>query len=263
MLLTMLIGKDWSVQPITTDWKPQVMLASACMLLAMPVLTAIALAASTRFGQVMTIVVCAAVFLLGLLSNYLLGRHAYANHPEAEIVEAVVVEDTDGDFTDAGDRWRLTLNRPPTTPLNIGDRLYYGPSPNGLSMVNPDMDPFDADPTRQTDLDDVDAPRAIVVRSDAESVNDIYEIVNSGSIAVRRPPRSGDFVFTGPTETNLAAMIAWGIAPNLQFFWLVDAVTQAHPIPPKYVGLVALYMLAQVTGLLALAVILFQKRDVG
>ena len=57
--------------------------------------------------------------------------------------------------------------------------------------------------------------------------------------------------------------MAWGTAPNLQFFWLVDAVTQAHPIPPRYVGLVALYSLAQVTGLLALAVILFQKRDVG
>ena len=40
-------------------------------------------------------------------------------------------------------------------------------------------------------------------------------------------------------------------------------MTQAHTIPPKYVGLVALYTLAQVTGLLALAVILFQKRDVG
>ena len=58
-------------------------------------------------------------------------------------------------------------------------------------------------------------------------------------------------------------MATWGATPNLQFFWLVDAVTQAHPIPPRYVGLVALYTLAQVTGLLALSVMLFQRRDVG
>ena len=82
-------------------------------------------------------------------------------------------------------------------------------------------------------------------------------------MTLKRPPGVGDVSFLEPTEINAVALVAWGTTPNLQFFWLVDAVTQAHPIPPRYVGLVALYSLAQVTGLLALAVILFQKRDVG
>ena len=260
---TMLINDQWAIQPISTDWKPQVMLAGACILLAMPVLTAIALAASTRLGQVMTIVVCAGFFLLGLLSNHLLGRSAFSNHPLAEIREAVVIDDLDGDFSDAGDRWRITLNRPPSRTLNIGDRLYFGPSPNGLGLVNPSMDPFIGDATKQTDLDDVDSAKAIVIRSDEDRSLDQYELVNSGSMTLKRPPEVGDFIFLEPTEINAVALVAWGTTPNLQFFWLVDAVTQAHPIPPRYVGLVALYSLAQVTGLLALAVILFQKRDVG
>lgn len=262
-LLTMFISKDWAVQPLSTDWKPQVMLAGACILLSMPVLTAVALAASTRLGQVMTIVVCAGFFLLGLLSNYLLGQNAFSNHPMAEIRETLVIDDVDSDFLDAGDVWQIKLDQPPKRTLGVGDLVYFGPSPNGLGMINPVMDPFDADPLVQTQLDRSDAAKAVVIRSDENAVLEEYQIVNSGSIELSRAPMAGDYIFAEPTETNVVAMTAWGIAPNLQFFWLVDAVTQAHTIPPKYVGLVALYTLAQVTGLLALAVILFQKRDVG
>jgi ABC-type transport system involved in multi-copper enzyme maturation permease subunit len=262
-LLTMLINKQWSIQHYLTDWKPQVVLAGVCILLAMPVLTAIALAASTRLGQVMTIVVCAGFFLLGLLSNYMLGRSAFSNHPLAEIREAAPIDDPDGDFSDAGDAWRITLAQPPSRSIGVGDLLYFGPSPNGLGIVNPKMTPFIGDPTKATELDRQASPRAIVIRSDKDQSLDQYEIVNSGSITLSRPPEAGDFIFIEPTRTNYLSLAAWGIAPNLQFYWLVDAVTQAHTIPARYVGLVAVYTLAQVTGLLSLAVILFQKRDVG
>lgn len=262
-LLTMLIGDDWRLQNYLTDWKPQVVLAGVCILLAMPVLTAIALAASTRLGQVMTIVICAAFFLLGLLSNHLLGRNAFSNHPLAGIREVVALEDPDGDFSDAGDLWRLTLDQPPKRSIGVGDRLYFGPSPNGLGIIDSSMDPFTGDPSKQTDLDSSDAPKAIVIQSDENRALDQFVLVNSGSLELRRPPEPGDFVFLEPTHTNIPAMVAWGVTPNLQFFWLVDAVTQAHTIPARYVGLMSLYSLAQVTGILALAVILFQKRDVG
>lgn len=45
----------------------------ACAIL---ILAAVALAASTRLGQVATLLVCAVVLATGLVSNYLLGRHA-------------------------------------------------------------------------------------------------------------------------------------------------------------------------------------------
>ena len=49
----------------------------------------------------------------------------------------------------------------------------------------------------------------------------------------------------------------------MQTFWLVDAISQAQPIPASHVALVLLYGLVQIVGFLALAVLLFQGRDVG
>ena len=78
-----------------------------------------------------------------------------------------------------------------------------------------------------------------------------------------RPPRAEDFVFVSPTRTNWAAVVAWGLVPNMQFFWLSDAVTQNRPVPARHLALVAGYSGTQVVFLLALATLLFQKRDVG
>jgi ABC-type transport system involved in multi-copper enzyme maturation permease subunit len=78
-----------------------------------------------------------------------------------------------------------------------------------------------------------------------------------------RPPLPGDYVFLGPTRVNAGAMAAWVAVPNLQFFWLLDAVTQNRAIPPGYVVLVFFYAIAQIGVFLSLAVVLFQKRDVG
>ena len=91
----------------------------------------------------------------------------------------------------------------------------------------------------------------------------MLDVVNIAGIGLRRRPEANDAVFLRPTEVHPAAWGAWSIVPNLQFFWLVDAVTQTHDIPPRYVGLVSLYSLVQITGLLSLAVILFQRREVG
>lgn len=263
--VTLMLGKGWEVQEFTTDLKPQVLLASLAMLLALPVLTAVALAASTRLGQVMTIVVCAGVFLLGLLSNYFFGRHAFENDPIAQVESAEPQEDDDADLRDGADVWRLTLDGPPQEPLEPGVSLYYAPNPNGVGMAVPTHEPFQGDPTDPRDTNRPDTPPALVVHSVlADDANEfIYDIVNAGSIGVKRPPETGDHLFLQPSRVNWAARAAWSIVPNLQYFWLVDAVTQAHPIPPRYIGMVAGYSGFQVLGLLSLSVILFQKRDVA
>ncbi len=61
----------------------------------------------------------------------------------------------------------------------------------------------------------------------------------------------------------LVAVAAWSVAPNLQFYWLVDAITQGHEIPARYLWLVTLYSGVQVVGLLSLSILLFQGREVG
>jgi len=70
------IGKGWTIIPFGEGISPQVLLALLLMLMAVLILTAVAVAASTRLGQVMTLLVCFAVFVLGSVHPYLFGRWA-------------------------------------------------------------------------------------------------------------------------------------------------------------------------------------------
>ena len=55
----------------------------------------------------------------------------------------------------------------------------------------------------------------------------------------------------------------FGSVPNLQFFWLADALTEERTVSGTYVAVVTLYALAYVVAFLGAAVALFQTRDVG
>ena len=259
---TMLLGEGFVLQPLITDWKPDVMLTVVSVLLGLVVLSGVALAASTRLGQVMTIVVCAGVFIGGLLSNHAFGRRAIMNEAigRLELVEAE--RDEDGDFSDPGDRWRLTFELSPEQTIEPGRGVYYGASPSGFMLVYSQQLPFDGDPRADNEL--IDAPRGSVVAQTMTGAKlEELLVANAGGLQVARPPQVGDYVFLEPTRYRPVMLGAWGIVPNMQFFWLVDAVTQAHDIPPRYVGMTALYALLQVIALNGLAVALFQRREVG
>lgn len=92
-LALLLIGKKWEIQPLSAEFAKddgllaQVMIALGLLMLGLAVLSAVAVAASTRLGQVMTLVVCAAIFLVGLSSDYLIGR-MIPRHPIAWIAYA-------------------------------------------------------------------------------------------------------------------------------------------------------------------------------
>jgi len=71
----------------------------------------------------------------------------------------------------------------------------------------------------------------------------------------------GEYVLS-LADSRLATVLS-AVVPNLQLFWPADALTQGHAIPLWHLGWVAAYALALVTAALALAVALFQSRDVG
>ena len=139
------VARDWWLQNPLTDYDPQLMYAVALVFLAILVLSAVAVAASTRVNQVITLLICCGVFLTGLVSEFFLGASLSA---EADL------------------------------------------------------------PTR------ILAPFYVAI-------------------------------------------------PNLQFFWLADALSQGHDVSPTYFLSVAAYAGLLITALLALAVLLFQRRDVG
>jgi len=148
MAVVACLDRDWRLQSPLVEWNPQLTIAIFFLFLATLILAALAIAASTRLGSVMTLMTSGVVLLAGLISEYFLG--------------GIV----------AG-----------STPASPWARLIAWPAYAGI--------------------------------------------------------------------------------PNMQFFWAADALTQGHPISLAHVGSVLLYAASMVAAMLALAVALFQSRDVG
>jgi hypothetical protein len=70
------VGKEWQIVPFGQDMlNPQLVIAVTLVFIAVLVLAAVAIAASTRLGQVMTLLICFAVLMLGITSDYLFGQY--------------------------------------------------------------------------------------------------------------------------------------------------------------------------------------------
>ncbi|MHC5068303.1 MAG: ABC transporter permease [Planctomycetota bacterium] len=80
-MMVLMVDKKWQFQSITTELNQgvgqmwQLLIALGLVLEALAVITAIAIACSTRLGQLMTLAICLAVFLVGLSSDYMFGRY--------------------------------------------------------------------------------------------------------------------------------------------------------------------------------------------
>jgi hypothetical protein len=72
-----------------------------------------------------------------------------------------------------------------------------------------------------------------------------------------------DYAFGRFAETKLWARIGRFLVPNLQIFWISDAIYEGSDVPLKYILITASYALCYCVGILALAVALFQRRQVG
>ncbi len=259
-LCVLAIGKGWKLQPLSADFKPQITLACACLAMAVLVLSAVATAASTRLNQVMTIVLCAGVFLASLFSNHVLGRFAFENTPVARIAAIEPVDPTRTDLRQPGTVLKLSLRETPSSPISPGAVVWYGPSPGGFPMSVTGLAPFAGDPADTVALNSPDAPPTIIVVKHEDRTISVRSV---GRPRIVLPPEPDDYIFLSDTRVRPLVLAAWAVIPNMHFFWLLDAVSQNVEIPAGHVGLVLLYGLSQVGVFLALAVILFQRRDVG
>lgn len=172
--LVLVVNKKWGLQSPLTEFTEhggeltQVVVGLGLVFQAVLVLTGVAVAASTRLGQVMTLMICVGVFLLGLASNSL-----------SQMVNS-----------------RLSIP--------IGTDYYQS-----LSAI-------------------LHADLALYQKA-------VYA----------------------------AAKFIYMLAPNLQFFWPADAITQGTPITAGLFGMVSGYAVLQIVAILAVAVALFQNREVG
>lgn len=262
LVAVLAISPEWEPQPLSTDFLPQVTIACVAIAVSILVMTAIAIAASTRLGQVMTIVVCAGAFALGLLSNYFFGRPAFSNTPIAVVAAAQPADEIEPTFRNAGEHFIVSLVTPPDIDLAPGMQFLYGPTANGLRLAAEPADELPPLDVIGDDLFPAGTPGAVVITEVDDLLIAIRNVGNPPA-TVRRPPEAGDFVFLEPTEINPVAAVAWAVTPNMQFFWLVDAISQGRTIPPSHLWLVISYGLAQIVTFLGVAVFLFESRDVG
>jgi ABC-type transport system involved in multi-copper enzyme maturation permease subunit len=72
-----------------------------------------------------------------------------------------------------------------------------------------------------------------------------------------------DYVFGRFAQTQLWAKIGHILAPNLQVFWISDAIYEGSSIEPYYLLLSGGYTILYTAGILLLAIALFQRRQVG
>jgi len=72
-----------------------------------------------------------------------------------------------------------------------------------------------------------------------------------------------DYVFGRFVQTHFWARLGHILVPNLQVFWISDAIYEGSSIEPYYLLISALYALLYTAGILLIAIALFQKRQVG
>ena len=72
-----------------------------------------------------------------------------------------------------------------------------------------------------------------------------------------------DYIFGRYAQQHIWAKIGRFALPNLQVFWISDAIYEESVIPFKYIAITACYAICYTTAILALAIALFQKRQLG
>ncbi len=72
-----------------------------------------------------------------------------------------------------------------------------------------------------------------------------------------------DYAFGQLAHTHLWAKVCYSLVPNLQVFWICDAIYEGSVVPFKYILISCLYSLCYTAAALCAAVALFQRRQVG
>jgi len=246
----LMFDKDWGFQfmqtvdtpfgsmtSISASLDPQIILALVGVFLALMIIASVALAASTRLGQVMTVVVCLIVFVAGLLTDTLFGGRAFESKARGRILDINVISDHNDNFSDDGDTYHIRLDR--GIDISEGVMVYLSADNLGFGLLGPGK---------------------AVLRNVSYAAADLVKV---GKDPMKRPPHVDDYLMDGPQRVHSLWRIVWSVPPNLQSLSLGDALNQGNMIPPSYIVQVGLYSVLYITGMLSLAVILFQTREVG
>ncbi len=106
---------------------------------------------------------------------------------------------------------------------------------------------------------------AVVIAAIAVAISARFNIIVtlSACIGVFLLGLISDYVFGRFADTHLWAQAGRYLVPNLQVFWISDAIYEGTVVPFRYILISASYALCYTTGILALAIALFQRRQIA
>jgi len=185
-------GVDWRMIP-----------AAVLILFALWILAGLALACSTRLDMIPTLAICSALFLLGIMSDYLFGRRA----------EPVWKHDLTEEVTSS--RW----------------------SQSQKALLREIVAKYDVD------------------KNDRLEPSEREKISEADQERLRQAGMGG----------AVWASVIYTVTPNWQVFWLADVLASESKdaFHWDYVGKAFFYMAAYVGAVLALAVVLFEQRELS
>lgn len=182
---------------------PRLIPAVLLILFALWMLAGIAIACATRLDLIPTLAVCSAVFVLGLMSDYLFGRHA---EPAWRSFSTRIEELTASPW---GDSQRVLLT-------------------------------------------------SVVQRHDSNQSGQL-----DGAEETQITPEEHRALKDAGLAGSWWARVAYTIVPNWQLFWMADALTGTKTIPTGYVLRAFAYMACYLAAALALALLLFENRELS
>ena len=106
---------------------------------------------------------------------------------------------------------------------------------------------------------------AIIIAALAVAISARFNIIVtlSACVGVFLLGLISDYAFGRFAEAHLWARVGRFLVPNLQVFWISDAIYEGSAVPFRYILISASYALCYAAGILALAAALFQRRQVG
>lgn len=245
----------------------------------------LATALSTRFGLVSNLLLCTVIFLAGLMSDYLFGRHA------REVWSDTVPNGT-------GTLWLSSYTFVPTETLDVGrwsvpERVGEGPAFTvWTAAADPRQPPMLGSNPEEVWRDDADwfrdprelsAPAVHMARYNTDTLQwQIIRIVDEPRLAPQkgndrsfvsyvfrrsahrpRVPAGGTYGMPYPTPGSRVASVLHACVPNWQLFWMADALAAKRPIPAGYVAFGGAYAVLVVAFFVLVAVAFFWQREVG
>lgn len=295
-LFSMMFTAEFKLQPISVGFKPQLWLAIIALWMAILILTAIALAVSTRLGQVMTLVITLGVFIMGMLSDWTLGRPMVKLEDTwTQRVKSMTGKEVEGILSageleplrawirsnreaEAYHRAEVGPCRVQTEVAKIRGQLKVESESDRLKQIDAMQQNIQRETNERLQADLTAAKHAadtlqwppngedMVLQLDwpqlIERSNEECETIANTRTLVY-PPAERAVRYASERLAYYSCGIGRAVLPNFQVMFLSDALTQDHRIPTSYVIRTLIYGVLYIGAALALATFLFQTREVG